>query len=134
VRPINYVFILPSIIYNVAVFPAWHHCRFGPSALMAKLLYGWAHVFALWDILRGKQLGWQPTGGAKRKSKTWRIWTGIAVWNGTTSVVWVLFALWRLTVSGLSFVVLLATGLLTLAITTMALLSRRNYAIMQKGA
>ena len=57
VRLVNYVFILPSIIYNTAVFPAWHHCRFGPAALMAKLLYGWAHVFALWDIMRGKRAG-----------------------------------------------------------------------------
>lgn len=128
VRLVNYVFIVPSIIYNTAVFPAWHHCRFGPSALMAKLLYGWAHVFALWDIVRGKRVGWQPTGGNRRKSKTRRIWTGIALWNGTTSVIWVLFALWRTVQDGRSFLVLLATGLLTLTITVMALLSRRNYA------
>ena len=128
VRLVNYVFILPSIIYNTAVFPAWHHCRFGPTALMAKLLYGWAHVFALWDIMRGKRMGWQPTGGSKQKSKTRRIWAGIALWNGTTSVVWVLFALWRTVHNGRSFVVLLATGLLALFITAMALLSRRNYA------
>ena len=50
VRLINYLFIVPSMIYNLIVFPAWHRCRFGPEALMAKLLYGWAHVFALWDV------------------------------------------------------------------------------------
>jgi cellulose synthase (UDP-forming) len=131
VRIINYVFILPSIIYNVAVFPAWHHGRFGPSALMAKLLYGWAHVFALWDLIRGRQLGWQPTGGSSRKSKTRRIWAGILVWNGTTSVVWVAVASWRLMYDGKSFVVLLATGLLALGITVMALLSRRNFARLE---
>ena len=43
VRLINYLFIVPSFIYNLVVFPAWHRCRFGPEALMAKLLYGWAH-------------------------------------------------------------------------------------------
>ena len=43
VRLINYLFIVPSMIYNLVVFPAWHRCRFGPEALMAKLLYGWAH-------------------------------------------------------------------------------------------
>ena len=48
----NYVFIAPSMIYNLVVFPAWHRCRFGPTALMAKLLYGWAHVIAIFDILR----------------------------------------------------------------------------------
>jgi len=60
VRLINYVFIIPSMIYNVVVFPAWHRSRFGPEAFMAKLLYGWAHLFALWDICRRKRLGWQP--------------------------------------------------------------------------
>jgi len=49
VRLINYVFIVPSMIYNLVVFPAWHRCRFGPEALMAKLLYGWAHLLASWD-------------------------------------------------------------------------------------
>ena len=79
VRLINYLFIVPSIIYNLVVFPAWHRCRFGPEALMAKLLYGWAHVFALWDICRRKRMGWQPTGGGKRKAGTRRVWVGVTV-------------------------------------------------------
>ena len=28
VRLANYVFIAPSMIYNLVVFPAWHRCRF----------------------------------------------------------------------------------------------------------
>ena len=127
VRLINYLFIAPSIVYNLAVFPAWHHNRFGPSALMAKLLYGWAHVFALWDILRGKRMGWQPTGGSARKSKTRRIWAGITVWNGGTGVIWVLLGLWRVAHYGPSFAILLGTGLLACAVTAMALLARRNH-------
>ena len=87
VRLINYVFIVPSIIYNFAVFPSWHRCKFGPSAFMAKLLYGWAHVFALWDICRGRRMGWQPTGASKRKSKTRRMWLGMALWNGSTGAI-----------------------------------------------
>lgn len=127
VRLINYVFIGPSIIYNMFVFPAWHRTRYGPSALMTKLLYGWAHVFALWDILRRNQLGWQPTGVSKRKARTRRVWVGITVWNGGTGVIWVLVALWRVAQHGLSFAILLATGLLACAITAMALLARRNH-------
>ena len=89
VRLINYLFILPSFIYNLVVFPAWHRCRFGPEALMAKLLYGWAHVFALWDICRRRQLGWQSTGGSSRKAGTRRIWVGLTIWNGGTGLAWV---------------------------------------------
>ena len=104
VRLTNYVFILPSMIYNLAVFPAWHRCRFGPEALMAKLLYGWAHVVALWDICRRKQLGWQTTGGEKRKAGTRRVWVGVAVWNGGTGVAWVTLAAWRMHHYGVAFV------------------------------
>jgi cellulose synthase (UDP-forming) len=131
VRLLNYAFILPSLVYNLAVFPAWHHSRFGPSAFMAKLLYGWAHLFALWDILRGKRLGWEATGDSRRKSKTRRIWRGISLWNGTTSTAWVLIALWRTINDDRSFLVLLVTGLMSLGITAMALLSRGNHAMLQ---
>jgi cellulose synthase (UDP-forming) len=128
VQLINYVFILPSIIYNFAVFPAWHRCQFGPTAYMAKLLYGWAHVFALWDICRGRRMGWQTTGAAKRKAGTRRIWYGIAAWNGTTCAAWVLLALWRASQYGAAnFSVLLFGGLFASLITAMALGSRRNH-------
>jgi cellulose synthase (UDP-forming) len=134
VRLINYMFIVPSMIYNVIVFPAWHRCRFGPEALMAKLLYGWAHLFALWDICRRKRLGWQPTGGGKRKAGTRRIWVGVTAWNGGTGLAWVTLAAWRMTQFGLVFIPLLATGLLACAITWMALAARRNHARVIGGS
>ena len=133
VRLINYIFIAPSIIYNLAVFPAWHRCRFGPEALMAKLLYGWAHLFALWDICRRKRMGWQATGGGKRKAGTRRIWVGIVTWNAATSLAWVALALWRMIHLGLVFIPLLATGLFACTITGMALGARRNHARIVGG-
>jgi cellulose synthase (UDP-forming) len=123
----NYVFIIPSIIYNFVVFPAWHRCQFGLSAFMAKLLYGWAHVFALWDICRGRRMGWQPTGAGK-KSKTRRIWLSLAVWNGGTAALWLALAVYRtVQYQSPSFVIILGTGILNCLITGMALRSRRNY-------
>ena len=133
VRVINYIFIVPSLIYNLVVFPAWHRCRYGPNALMAKLLYGWAHVFALWDICRRTRMGWQATGGTKRKSGIRRIWVGVAVWNGGTGLAWATLAVWRMTRFGPAFIPLLATGLLTCAITWMALGARRNHARIDRG-
>ncbi len=134
VRLINYVFILPSIVYNFAVFPAWHRCRFGPTAYMAKLLYGWSHVMALWDIVRGRRMGWQTTGGAKRKSGTRRIWVGIAAWNGTACAAWVLLALWRASQFGVkNFSVLLAGGVFASLVTAMAVGSKRNHIRMLQG-
>jgi cellulose synthase (UDP-forming) len=127
VRLINYIFILPSVIYNLVVFPAWHRCRFGPTALMTKLLYGWAHLFSLWDICRRKQMAWQATGSGKRKAGTRRIWIGVTVWNGGTGLAWVALAAWRMTRFGTAFVPLLAAGLLACAITWMAIGARRNH-------
>ncbi len=128
VHLVNYLFVMPSIIYNFVVFPAWHRCRFGPTAFMVKLLYSWAHLFALLDILRQRQLGWQPTGGGQRKAGTARIWAGIWIWNGTTSAVWVLLAVWRAADDGIgNFTVLLMGGLFTAVITGMALAARRNH-------
>jgi cellulose synthase (UDP-forming) len=128
VKLINYVFILPSIIYNFAIFPAWHRCKFGPSAYMAKLLYGWSHVFAILDIFRRRQMSWQTTGNSRRKAGTRRIWIGIAAWNGSTSAAWVLLALWRANQYGAkNYAVLLFGGVFASVITAMALGSRRNF-------
>jgi cellulose synthase (UDP-forming) len=128
VRLINYVSIVPSIMYNMVVFPAWHRCRFGPTAFMAKFLYGWAHLFCLFDICRGKRMGWQATGAGKRKAGTQRVWIAMAMWNVPTCGVWVLLALWRMLHYGFTnFAVILATGLFASLITGMAIGSRRNY-------
>jgi cellulose synthase (UDP-forming) len=129
----NYVFIAPSVIYTLIVFPAWHRCRFGPEALMAKLLYGWAHIFALWDICRRKRMGWQTTGGKSRKAGTRRIWVGVTVWNGGTSVAWTALAGWRLMQYGTTFIPLLGMGLLACVITGMALAARHNHARVVGG-
>ena len=101
---------------------------------MAKLLYGWAHIFALWDICRRKRMGWQTTGGGKRKTGTRRIWVGLTIWNGGTGVAWVGLAAWRIATDGTAFIPLLATGLIALFITGMALGSGRNHARIVKGA
>ncbi|HXA62035.1 MAG TPA: cellulose synthase catalytic subunit [Streptosporangiaceae bacterium] len=128
VRLINYAFVFPSVLYSTVVFPMWHRCRFGPEALMTKLLYGWAHVMALWDITRRKRMGWQPTGSVKKKSKTRRVWVGIAVWNGGTGLLWVAVAGWRmLTMDATTFFPMFALGAFALTITAMALASPRNH-------
>jgi cellulose synthase (UDP-forming) len=135
VQLVNYVFIVPSIVYNFVIFPAWHHCRFGPSAFMAKLLYGWAHVFALWDTCRGKRMGWQATGTAKRKAGTRRLWAAVIVWNGSTCAAWVLLALWRTEqYATINFAILLGTGIFASVVTGMALGSRRNAARLLEEA
>ena len=133
VHLINYLFVVPTMIYSLIVFPAWHRCRYGPEAFMTRLLYGWAHVFALWDTCRRKRMGWQPTGVGTRKAGTRRVWVGLTLWNGGTGLAWVVLAAWRMTRYGASIVPLLATGLLACLFTGMALGSRRNHARVVNG-
>jgi cellulose synthase (UDP-forming) len=129
----NYGLILPSILYNAIVFPSWHRSEFGPEAFMAKMLYGWAHLFALWDIFRGKQLGWQTTGSGARKAGTRRIWFSIAAWNGSSGAAWVLLSAWRMLSYGPPFIPLLLMGLGSVGLTAMALASRRNSRLAAQG-
>jgi cellulose synthase (UDP-forming) len=130
----NYIFIIPSILYNLVVFPSWHRLRFGLTGFMAKLLYGWAHTYAIWDILRGRQMGWQTTGGKSRKSRTRRLWIGVWAWSGGTSLAWVSLALWRMSQYGVArFSVVFFVGAFTATVTAMAHASRRNYAAWERS-
>jgi cellulose synthase (UDP-forming) len=126
VRLINYIFIAPSLIYNILIFPLWHRCRFGPSAYMAKLIYGWAHLFAISDLLRGRPMGWKPTNSRSSGVKNRRLWIGVLGWSGGTCAVWIAAAACRTALDGLQFLPMLALGALNMWIVVLALLSRRE--------
>jgi cellulose synthase (UDP-forming) len=107
----NYLWIAPSTAYTLVIFPMWNKGRYGPTALMAKSLYGWAHVFALLDIVRGRRLGWQTTGG-KGSRPTRRIWRAVAIWGGLTSSAWLGLAVYRMFSHPVNFVFLLMVGVI----------------------
>jgi cellulose synthase (UDP-forming) len=89
IRLINYLLIAPSLIYNLAVVPSWHRCRYRVEVWTTKLLSGWAHLWAVWDIVTNRRMGWQPTGGTARKHRTMRLWAGLAIWTVGTGIAWV---------------------------------------------
>ncbi|MEU1603577.1 glycosyltransferase family 2 protein [Micromonospora matsumotoense] len=84
----NYLWIVPSLIYNLVVFPLWHRCAYRVEAWTVKMVYGWSHAFAIWDLLRGQSMGWQPTGGTGRKNRTGRLWWGMAVCTAGSGALW----------------------------------------------
>jgi cellulose synthase (UDP-forming) len=84
----NFVWIVPSTLYALVVFPLWNRVSFGPSALMARYLYSWAHLFAIVDAVRGKRRGWQVTGGTGAKADTARIWKAMIALTSVTSIAW----------------------------------------------
>jgi cellulose synthase (UDP-forming) len=119
----NYLLIVPSLIYNFLAFPLWHRSRYGFSAYTVKMIYGWSHLFAVFDILRGRRMGWQPTGSTKKKSKTRRLLIAMWGFTGGTGVLWVGGAAYRMvTDDALNFIPLFLTGMFYLAVVGQALL------------
>ena len=109
----NLVWVVPGLIYAGIVFPLWHRCPYRLEAYACRMIYGWAHVFTIYDVLRNNRMGWQPTGsGAKKQGRGKRFWIGMIGWTGASAAVWVGLSLYRMvTMDALNFVVLLATGL-----------------------
>jgi cellulose synthase (UDP-forming) len=106
----NYLWIAPSAIYTVVIFPLWNTGRYGPSSFMAKGLYGWAHVFSLADTVRGRRQGWHATGASTQRP-TRRIWVAILIWGVITTAAWVGLAIFRMvTMKPINFVILLIVG------------------------
>ena len=111
VKIVNYLLILPSLLYTMVIFPLWHRSPYRLSAWAVKMVYAWAHFFAIWDIFRGTPMGWQPTGAVIKKRKTRRLWTGVAIWGGGTALAWMGLAAYRMwTMNAPDFTLVFLTG------------------------
>lgn len=120
----NFVWIVPSTLYALVIFPLWNRVRYGPSALMARYLYSWAHLFAIIDAIRGRRRSWQVTGGGI-KADTDRIWTVVIVLGSLTSIAWIEGAAVRARQYGLrNWAFVEFAGLLYLLIFSMAVRAR----------
>jgi cellulose synthase (UDP-forming) len=114
----NMIFIVPVLLYSGLVYPLWHHAPYRLEAWSVKLISGWAHVFAYWDAIRGKRLGWKPSGGDKKKQDgRRRFWGSFLVWSIGSSVLWTGLAFWRMvTMNPANFIVLFVLGAFELMI------------------
>ncbi len=108
VRLSNYVYLAPALIFTYLLFPFWHRCHWGLEAWTARMLYGWAHLFALADTARGRAMGWTPTGARSKGRPAFRI---AVAWSMAMASAWVLLAVYRLTTRSAAFIPLLLLGL-----------------------
>lgn len=137
----NYLWILPSLVYNTIVFPAWHKCRFGLDARATQYAYSWAHAFALSDILFGKRMGWSATG-SKAKSEDFRVRNVrllMGSWGFVTGGPWIgLSVYYMATWNWYDFLPNLLTGLVYLAVIVRAIsptgMSRSQKAVAAEKA
>jgi cellulose synthase (UDP-forming) len=61
IRVVNYLVLLPALLWLYVVLPLWHRSRFRWETLSVKLTYGWAHAFKILDLIRGsRRAGHEP--------------------------------------------------------------------------
>ena len=119
----NMIFVAPAFLYAALIIPSWHHAPYRLEAWAVKLVSGWAHFFAYLDAIRGKRLGWRPSGGGKKQEGITRFWTCFLIWTVGSSLVWTGLAFWRmLTMDPVNFIVLFGLGLFELAVAARVLL------------
>jgi cellulose synthase (UDP-forming) len=120
----NMIFMVPVVFYAAVIIPGWHHAPYRLEAWAVKLISGWAHFFAYWDALRGKRLGWNTSGGDKKKQEgNRRFWTCFWVWTVGSSLLWTGLAFWRmLTMNPYNFIVLFGLGLFEIVVAGRVLL------------
>ncbi len=96
---VNVVLLIPSIIYTMVILRLWHGHPYGLESWATKMVYGWAHLFALSDVLRGRYVAWKPTGSAlasNRGSLSRRFGVGIWGWGVGSAAAWTGLAAWRM--------------------------------------
>jgi cellulose synthase (UDP-forming) len=107
------VWVLPGLLYAGLIFPLWHRVPYRLEAYACRMIYGWAHVFTIWDVIRKQRMGWQPTGSSsKKQGRNQRFWYGMIGWTSATALAWVGVALWRMKDGDpIDFALFLASGL-----------------------
>jgi cellulose synthase (UDP-forming) len=118
------LFLAPILIYGGVIYPLWHRAPYRLEAWAVRVLSGWAHAFALWDMLRGRLRGWQPSGtGAKKQDGRRRLWIGLVGWSLGSSLLWAILGFWRMsTENAYNFYAMFALGLFQLVIVARILL------------
>jgi cellulose synthase (UDP-forming) len=115
IRLRNFLILLPAMLTGFVLYPLWHRATYGPGVLPLGVARGWAHVFAIWDGVRGKSMGWHPSRTPGSSLRRFRI--GVTGWSGGAALAWLGLAVWRTaTLGALQFAVLLFFGLLNLAV------------------
>ncbi|HEY0753948.1 MAG TPA: hypothetical protein VGD98_08320 [Ktedonobacteraceae bacterium] len=75
------------------------------DATAAKLIYSWAHALTLFELMRGRPLGWQPTGSSAAKGRASTHWHVkharqlLFLWGMLTGITWSGLGLWRMSQS-----------------------------------
>lgn len=113
IKLFNYILIIPSIVYIHFFFPLWHRAQYGIETASVKVIYGWAHLFAVVDRLIQKPMEWHPTGAVHKKDTryaTFRI--AVIVGNLLPALTWCIIAYYYMyTIDSLDFLPIYLIGI-----------------------
>jgi cellulose synthase (UDP-forming) len=110
----NYLLILPSLIFMHIIFPLWHDATYGVEAWSTRMVYGWAHLSAVTDAIKGKSMQWKPTGSKMSKDKRYATFRTMQIlFNFLPANLWVALALWHIYITddALLYLPMLFSGL-----------------------
>jgi cellulose synthase (UDP-forming) len=125
----NYIYLLPALTWSYIGFPAWHRCRWRIEAWSVQLLYGWAHLFAITDIVRRRPMGWTPTGAKKRVDRRAQMFQAALIcWSATAAVAWVVLSVYRDTQRWSAFLPMTLLGTIYLLIVGRVFMPAKRYA------
>ncbi len=99
---VNYFILLPALAWNYLGMRMWHRGRYRFETLSVKLTYGWAHAFAIFDLVRRRPMGWTPTGAKVRDHRVRWFRVGSVLWGGGTSVLLLCTCAWQVLARGYS--------------------------------
>ena len=87
--------LIPTLLWGFVLTRVWHRASYRQEALSVKLAFGWAHLFAIVDVLRRKPMGWTATGGKSKDRRVFwfRFWA--AAWGAGSAAVLLGSCLWR---------------------------------------
>lgn len=124
----NMVFVAPVLFYAGVIYPMWHRAPYRLEAWSVRVLSGWAHVFALWDMTTGRLRGWQPSGtGARRQDGLRRLRIALIGWSLATAALWSALAVWRMmTMDAYNFVLTFVLGEFQLVVVGWVLIAPRR--------
>jgi cellulose synthase (UDP-forming) len=118
IRLLNYVVLLPALLWLYVVLPLWHRSRFRWETLSVTVTYGRAHAFAIFDLIRRRPMVWRATGERGRGHRVLWFQVVAGVWGIGTGAVLVGACLWQVLGnghSGLQFAAMTALAVLYLA-------------------
>jgi cellulose synthase (UDP-forming) len=118
IRLLNYLVLLPALLWLYVVLPLWHRSRFRWETLSVKVTYGWAHAFAILDLIRRRPMAWKATGHRGRDQRLLWFRLTAGVWGIGTGTLLVGACVWQVLAnrhSALQFAPMVAVALLYLA-------------------